>query len=123
MATDDIGVKQEPHTAESVDPTGFWRFLFWLAYVFGTLSLFFSWLYAQVPHGRHADLTLDFVFRASAAGLMLVSILMGKWIWRITKPLSGQDGFTPIRVVFLFAWIELAIAIYWVIGVAIVRWI
>ena len=52
---------------ESTDPSGLWRFVFWLAFVLGTLALAFSWLLAQVPTPRRgADMRLDYIVRSIA---------------------------------------------------------
>jgi hypothetical protein len=111
--------ENENEMPESIDPSGFWRFVFWLAYVLGTLSLLFSWLLSQVPRPRHgADLTGDYVFRSCAAVLLLISILMARWIWKIRNPLSDRGRAIAMRVALFIAWIELAIAFIGIIGIA-----
>ena len=111
----------ESPSQESTDPTGFWRFVFWLTYVLGTLCLLLSWLLSQVPTSRGADLTGDLLIRSSAAGLMLISILMARHLWKIKNPLT--DGFpqTAMDFVLSLAWFELLIATSGVIGLAIFR--
>jgi hypothetical protein len=111
--------ENENETPESIDPSGFRRLVFWLSYVFGTLILAFSWLLAQVPQPLHgADLSGDYAVRSCAAGLMLISILMARWVWKIRNPLSDRGRATAMRVVLFIAWIELAIACIGIIGIA-----
>jgi hypothetical protein len=112
--------KNKNETPESIDPSGFRRLAFWLTYVFGTLGLAFSWLLAQVPQPRHgADLSGDFALRSGVAVLMLISILMARWIWKIKNPVSKESPVTAMRVVLLIAWIELGIGFIGAIGVAV----
>jgi hypothetical protein len=98
----------------SVDPSGIWRFWFWFAYVLGTLVLLFTELLLMAP-GR-PDFVGDLIIRTCAASLMLISILMGSWIWKIRNPLSDQGGTPPMRVVLLVAWLELGVALYALLG-------
>ena|SRR5260221_9849212 len=116
-----VGLEENENTTpESIDPSGFWRFVFWLTYVLGTLSLAFSWLLAQVPRPLHgADLRGDYAFRTCTAGLMLISILMARWIWKIRNPLTDRGPATPLRVVLSIAWVELGIASIGIIGIAV----
>lgn len=111
--------RDESETPESIDPSGFRRLVFWLSYVFGTLILAFSWLLAQVPQPLHADLSGDFAVRSCAAGLMLISILMARWVWKIRNPLSDGGPASALRVVLFIAWIEFGIGFIGVIGVAV----
>ena len=101
---------------ESVDPTGFWRFVFWLALVLGTLSLLLAWGLAHVPVSAHADLSGDYVVRSCSAVFMLVSILMARWLWGIKNPLVDEGPITPMRLVLCFAWVEAALAVIGIIG-------
>jgi hypothetical protein len=110
----------ENKAPESIDPTGFWRFLFWLAFVLGNLALAFSLLLAQVPRGLHdMDFLLDYAFRSSAAGIMLISILMARWLWGIKNPITDKGSATAIRFVLCTVWVEGAIAVIGIIGIAI----
>jgi len=112
----------EASAAESVDPTGFWRFLFWLTYAIGNMTLAFSWLLAQVPRpDHHADMRLDYAVRASVAGLMLICILMGRWLWKIRNPVEKGNPAVGIRLVLCTAWIEGAIGLIGILGIAISR--
>jgi hypothetical protein len=115
---------QEPETSklEPIDPTGLWRLTFWMAYVLGTLTLLFSWLLSLVPRLPHgADFTLDYIVRSCAGGLMLISILMARRLWNIKNPLLDQSSMKAMRLVLLFAWVELAIALAGLVGIALIR--
>ena len=108
--------------AGSLDPTGLWRFVFWLAFVFGNLGLLFSWLLAQVPHPLYGtDVRLDYAVRSSVAVLMLTSILMARWIWKIKNPIRDEDHVTAIRLVLLLAWFELVVAIYGIVAMTVLH--
>jgi hypothetical protein len=114
------GRVSEGITTESTDPSGVRRFIFWVAYVLGTLSLLFSWALAQVPEPRHdRHLVLDFAVRSCAGCLILTAILLARRIWRITNPLSRRSPASAIRVFLLMVWIELVVAFVGVIGVAV----
>jgi hypothetical protein len=110
--------ENESEMPESIDPTGFWRFIFWLVYVIGTLVLLFSWLLSMVPG---EVLTGDIIVRSCAAGLMLASILMARWLWKIRNPIPDQGSATVMQVVLLIAWAELGFAIFGIIGMATFR--
>jgi hypothetical protein len=116
-----MGLNERDNSAPgSIDPTGLWRLVFWLAFVFGNLSLLFSWLLAQVPLPRYgADLRLDYAVRTSVAVLMLTSILMARWIWKINNPIRDHDRVTAIRLVLLLAWFELVIATYGIVAMTV----
>ena len=102
---------------ESVDPTGFWRFVFWLALVLGTLSLLLAWGLTYVPEPDfHGDFRLDYIVRSCSAALALVSILMARWLWGIKNPLVGEQPITGMRLVLCFAWVEAALAVIGIIG-------
>src|SRR5260370_39819175 len=103
---------------ESVDPTGFWRFVFWFAYVLGTMDIASCWLLALVPRSIHnKDFTLEYTMRSCAAGLMLISILMAKWLWKIRNPITDRAPALAMRLVVCFAWIEGAFAIVSMIAI------
>jgi hypothetical protein len=109
----------QDRSPESIDPTGLWRLVFWLAFVIGSLGLLFSWLLAQVPRLPHgADYGLDYLVRSCAAALMLVSIGMARWLWKINH---GSPGRGAMQIVQLIAWVELIIAICGIVGLAVSR--
>ncbi len=108
----------EAGTPGPIDPTGIWRLVFWLTFVLGNLDLAFSFLLAMVPSPRNPDFTLWYVIRSIDAGLMLISILMARWIWKIRSPLSERKVATGMRVVLSVAWTELAFAVYLILGLA-----
>jgi hypothetical protein len=110
---------EQASTTEPIDPT---RFVFWLAFVLGSLNLLFSWLLARVPRPLHgADFRLDYTVRSSVAVLMLVSIVMARWLWKIGNPLFQGGSSTLMRVVLCVAWIEVAVALIGVVGIALSR--
>ncbi|HLV94590.1 MAG TPA: hypothetical protein VKS44_05320 [Candidatus Acidoferrales bacterium] len=105
-------MKTEEHDPSSIDPSGFWRFVFWLAYALGTISLLFSWMFAQVSSGRDSDRAWDFVIPLCALILILTSILMACWLWNIKNPFRYGGDRKAMSVVLEVAWFELAVAIY-----------
>ena len=114
--------ERETGKPELIDPTGLWRLMFWLVYVLGTLSLIVSWLLSLVPRPVHdADFTLDYVIRSCAGGLALVSILMARWLWNIKNPLANEGPLKAMQLVVLIAWVELAIALAGLVGIALIR--
>lgn len=108
----------EAGTPGSIDPTGMWRLVFWLTFVLGNLVLVFSFLLAMVPSPRHPDLALWYIIRLIDAGLILISILMAGWIWKIRNPLSVRKVAPGLRVVLFVAWTELTFAVYLILGLA-----
>jgi hypothetical protein len=110
--------KEDAGTPRSIDLSGIWRLVFWLTYVLGNLVLAFSFLLAMVPGPRHPDFTPTYIIRSVAAGLMLISILMARWIWKIRYPLSYQGVAIAMRIVIFVAWAEFAFAVYLIIGLA-----
>jgi hypothetical protein len=107
---------------ELVDPTGFWRFVFWLVFVLGNLALAFAWLLAQAPRPLHgADLRLDYAVRAGIVAFMLVSILMARRIWKINTPNLDQEPGIAMNLVVLVAWFELVAALCGIVVVAMFR--
>jgi len=108
-------------TPSSIDPSGFWRFVFWLAFVFGDLALAFCWLLAHVPHpSRGADMRLDIAARLCVVVLMLVAIRMARWRWNIKVPVlervrTREDA---MQIVVLIAWVELAWGLIGTIAIA-----
>jgi hypothetical protein len=111
--------KDEAGTPGSIDPTGMWRLVFWLTFVLGNLVLLVSFLLAMVPAPRHErGFTLEYSIRLILTGLMLISILMARWIWKIRNPLSERKAATGMRIVLSVAWAELAFAIYLILGLA-----
>ncbi len=120
MLNDKILETRESATyPELVDPTGFWRFIFWLAFVLGNLTLVFAWLLAQVPRPSHAYLPLDYAVRAGIVAFMLVAILMARRIWKINTPNLDQEPGIAMNLVVLVAWFELVSALCGIIVVAI----
>ena len=108
--------------AELIGATGFRRFVFWLTYLLGTLSLLSSWLLSQVPRPRHgADLTADLAFRLCAAGLFLISIFTARRIWKSNEPATEQGAITVTQIVLATAWLELVVALFGIIGIAVSR--
>jgi hypothetical protein len=88
----------------------------------GNLVLLFSFLLAMVPRSLHdTEFIPDYVIRSFVAGLMLMSILMARWIWKIRNPLTDRVPAVGMRVVLLVAWAELAFAIYMIVGLAILQ--
>jgi hypothetical protein len=107
---------------QSVDPSGFWRFLFWLAYVLGTLGVVSCWLLALVPRSIHdRDFALDYMIRFCVGVLTLVSILMAKWLWGIKNPMTDRGAAFLIRLIVGVAWIEGAFAVVSMIAIALVH--
>jgi hypothetical protein len=113
--------EHEERSPGSIDPSGIWRLLFWLTYVLGNLVLLFSFLLAMVP-GR-PDFLSEYLIRSTIAGLMLTSILMARWIWRIKNLLSGRGAASAMRIVVFVAWSELAFALYLIIYLAIFQFV
>jgi hypothetical protein len=96
--------------------------VFWLTYVLGNLVLLFSFALAMVPGSLHdTDFTPEYTIRSIIAGLMLMSILMAKWIWKIRNPLTDRGPAVAMRVVLFVAWAELAFALYLIIALAILQ--
>ena len=80
--------ENENATPESIDPSGFWRFVFWLTYVLGNLVLIIALLLSKVPRPLHDEnFTPDYIVRSFVVGLMLISILMARWLWKIESPI------------------------------------
>jgi hypothetical protein len=107
---------------EANDPTGWWRFFFWSAYVLGTMSLLFSWLLAQVPqpsHGGHWG--LDYAFRSCVVGLMMASILIARRVWKLNTVFPDQSPVRAMQIVLLIAYAELAMGLVGIIGLAVGR--
>src|SRR5271168_2123512 len=98
----------ELNSPGAIDPSGFWRFIFWLAFVFGNLTTAFCWLLAHVP-GR--DMRLNVVTRSCVVFFMLVTILMARWIWKIRNPIPVQERRVrpAMYMVVLVAWVELVL--------------
>jgi len=111
--------------SELIAPTDIRRFAFWSAYALGNLTLALTWLLAQAPSQRHgADMRLDYALRAGSVAFMLASILMARRIWKTNKLVTddrGQGQIAVMQIVLAIAWIELAAAIYGIIGIAIFR--
>jgi hypothetical protein len=113
--------EKQNETPESVDPSGFWRFVFWLTFVLGNLVLVFAFLLSMVPRPLHDEnFTLDYIVRSFVVGLMLISILMARWLWKIKSPIP-RGPLAAMNYVLLFAWIELAMAVYGIVGLAAYR--
>lgn len=110
--------REDAGTPGSIDPTGIWRLVFWLTYVLGNLVLAVFLLLAMVPSPRHPDFTPLYIIRLVIAGLMLISILMARWIWKIRHPLSDHGGTIAMRIVIFVAWAEFIFALYLVVGLA-----
>lgn len=111
--------------SELIAPTDIRRFAFWSAYVLGSLTLALTWLLAHVPSQRHgADMRLDFALRACTVAFMLASILMARRIWKTNKSVTddrGQGQIAVMQIVLAIAWIELAVALCGIVGIAIFR--
>jgi len=114
-----VGMNIENSTPEPTDPTGFWRFIFWLAFVLGNLTVAFEWLLAQVPRLPHSDMRLDYAVRAGIVAFMLVSIFMARKIWKITTPNLDQGPGIAMHLIVLIAWFELVVGFFGIIGIAV----
>jgi len=108
-------------TPGSIDPTGMWRFVFWLIFVLGNFVLAFSFLLAMVPSPHRPDFTSQYIIRGIVAGLMVISILMARWIWKIRDPESDRKAAIGMRIVLFVAWAELAISAYLILGLATIQ--
>ena len=105
---------------ESVDPTVFWRFIFWLALVLGSLSLVFARLLAMVPRTHDdMDFSPNYAAYALTIGLMAACILMARWLWRVRGPLTDPGPISLIRIVLCAAWVEGALAAIGILGIAV----
>jgi hypothetical protein len=104
----------------AVDPSGFWRFIFWLTFVFGNLTIAFCWLLAHVP-GK--DMRLNLAALSCLVFFMFVSILMARWIWKIRNPIPvpGRAVRPAMYMIVLIAWVELVLGLVGIIGVAVYR--
>jgi hypothetical protein len=116
----------ELNSPEAVDPSGFWRFIFWLAFVSGSLILGFFLLMSRVgppPPPRGGDMRLYYAAWSCLTALMVVSIRMARWIWKIMNsiPVPGRGVRPAMYMVVLIAWIELVLALVGIIGVAVYR--
>jgi hypothetical protein len=111
-----MGRNQFERAPDSIDPTGFWRFVFWLVLVLGALSLLLEWGLTWVPRPAHDDHTPDYIILSCSAALTLISILMGRWLWGIKNPFVEQQPITGMRLVLRLAWFLEAMAVIWVIG-------
>ena len=110
--------EKQNETPESIDPSGFWRFVFWLTYVLGNLILIVALLLSMVPRPLHNEnFTPDYIVRSLVAGLMLISILMARRLWKITSPIP-RGPLAVMNYVLLAGWIELAMAVYGIVGLA-----
>lgn len=102
-----------------IDPSGFWRFVFWLVFVLGSLSLLLVWGLAHVPQpDYHGDYRLNYASCTCAILLMTISILMARWLWQIRNPLTDEGPLTALRLVLCAAWIQGAIALLEMVGIA-----
>ena len=100
--------ERESGRASEIDPSGFWRFLFWTSFVLGSLALVFLWLSAKVPQPRHgADYRLDYVACALVVSLMLTSISMARWLWGIKVGIRDLNEPGGIRAILLIAWAQI----------------
>jgi hypothetical protein len=110
-----VGRKQIERAPDTVDPSGFWRFIFWLVLVLGALSMLLAWGLGQVPRpDYHGDYTLDYIVRSCTAGLTLIAILMGRWLWGIINPFVEET--TAMHFVLRCAWFLEIVAVILVIG-------
>ncbi len=105
--------------SELADSTGFWRIVFWLAYLLGTLILVFSWLLAQVPRPLHSDLRLEFAVRFCVVVLMSVSIFIARRIWNFNEIIPLHVRPSAMQVVLLIAWCELILALLGIIAIVV----
>lgn len=94
--------------------------IFWTAYVVGTLVLIFALLLAQVPRPRHgADLSLDYFWWSLSAVLMLVSLLAGRRLWNRWYP--PEDAGFVARTAFCAIWLELVLSLCAIFSLALDR--
>jgi hypothetical protein len=99
--------------------TGVWRFVFWLAYVLGTLMLALSWLLAQVPRSSHGDMRLEYTIRFGVAALMTTAIVIARRRWKINLVIPDRGAASTLEVVILIAWCELIVAVLGIIAIAV----
>jgi hypothetical protein len=109
---------KEANMTESPDRTVFKRGMFWTAYILGTLTMFFSFLLAQVPRGRNVDFTLDYVCWSLAASFLVGSLVAAKFTWSSWNPLKTREASIFSQMFIGVAWIELAISIYGILSFA-----
>jgi hypothetical protein len=97
-----------------IDPTGLWRFLFWLLYVIGSLALIFSWMLAMVPEPRSVQPGVflpDLIVRSCSAVLLALVVVLARWLWKIRNPFSPSGPERPMQAFMVLVWLELAIAL------------
>ena len=110
--------KPEPEGGEFAEAIPFRKVLFWLTYGLGIVFLVLSWLLSQVPRPSHgANLGGDFAFRSCAAATFLVTVLLGRWVWRIRNPFYTQHSSMAVRLALCTAWIGLLLAFVGLIGI------
>jgi len=96
--------------------------MFWTTYVFGTLTLLFSFLLAQVPRPRHgANFTLDYICWSLAAGLLCVSLVVARYACVDWNPFKLRATSSTLQLFRWAAWVELAFSIYGIISFVTVR--
>ena len=114
---------QEPADArapESIDPTGFWRFVFWVTFVLGSLSLLLAWGLAHVPQPIYGgDFRPNYAACASVVAFMSISILMARWLWGIKNPIGGNAPASVMRIIVCLAWTETALGLLGILGIAV----
>ena len=104
---------------ETSAPTMFKRALFWTAYAFGTLTLLFSFLLAQVPRPRHGgNFTLDYISWSLAAVFLVVSLIAAKYAWSFWNPLKWGAASSRAQLFVGAAWVKLAFSIYGILSFA-----
>jgi hypothetical protein len=121
-----VSQEYELNSPGAVDPSGLWRFIFWLAFVSGSLILGFFLLMSQVgppPPSRRGDMRLYYAAWSCLTALMLLSIRMARWIWKIRNPIPvpGRAVRPAMYMVVLIAWVELVLGLVGIIGVAVYR--
>jgi hypothetical protein len=100
------------------DPSGFWRFVFWLSFVLGSLALLFSWGLAQVPTSRNDPHVDQFVIHGIAATLLVIAIVFAKWLWGIRNPFDDGPK-SAIKFALQAAWGELAVSVFALVALAV----
>ena len=103
---------------EPMDAKPFQHAVFWTFYAFGTITLTFSSLLAQVPAPKGTNLTFDYVVWSCSFALLLACIFMARGRWKTVNPIGrGGLGFAA-RTVLAAVWLELAFCLYGILSLA-----
>ena len=88
-----------------------WRAIFWSTYILGTISFVVLLLLALVPRDRHSDLTVDYIFQASIAAVLLICLLVARRCWKTLNPFSRYVNISlMLRALLFILWFEFIVA-------------